>query len=61
MFNEHLQWRSKYGIDTIITNFNYDKHNEIFPMYQKGYSGVDKIGRPLYIERMGTIKPDRIW
>ena len=23
--------------------------------------GVDKIGRPIYIEKSGMIKPDKVW
>jgi hypothetical protein len=61
MFKEHLEWRQKYGIDTIVTDFNFHKRSQVFPHYQKGYCGIDKIGRPVYIERMGTLRPDEIW
>ena len=31
------------------------------PFYPRGYCGVDKIGRPVYIERSGYINPTEIW
>lgn len=27
----------------------------------RGYSGVDKIGRPLYVEKSGQMKPSKLW
>jgi len=29
--------------------------------YPKGYMGIDKKGRPIYIERTGLIKVDKVW
>jgi len=31
------------------------------PHYPRGYCGIDKIGRPIYIERSGFINPTKIW
>ena len=30
------------------------------PFYPRGYCGIDKIGRPIYIERSGQINPGKI-
>lgn len=30
------------------------------PHYPRGYCGVDKIGRPIYIERSGFIKESKV-
>ena len=29
--------------------------------HSKGYMGVDKIGRPVYIEKSGRMNPDKVW
>ena len=29
--------------------------------YGKGYMGIDKLGRPIYIEKTGQINPVKIW
>tara|TARA_B110000285_G_scaffold220627_1_gene272606 strand:+ start:342 stop:527 length:186 start_codon:yes stop_codon:yes gene_type:complete len=48
-------------LDTIIEDFKHDKLQELFPHYKRGYCGVDKLGRPVYIELAGHVDPDKIW
>jgi hypothetical protein len=45
-----MECRTKYKLDNIIEEFKHDKLPEIFPNYKRGYCGVDKMGRPVYIE-----------
>ena len=61
MFEGYLDYRKQNGIDCILTSFNFDRKEEVFRNYPRGYCGVDKIGRPIYIERCGYIQPDKIW
>ena len=34
---------------------------DVAPYYPRGYMGVCKLGRPVYIERSGMVKPSKIW
>ena len=68
-----MNYRKDHSIDTIITVslFTFNIHNvqdfvfeqkvALMPYYPRGYMGVDKLGRPIYIERSGFIQPERIW
>ncbi|KAK8549652.1 hypothetical protein V6N13_073433 [Hibiscus sabdariffa] len=58
MFLSYLQWRKDYGVDTIhkaSKDFNFAELEEVKKCYPHGFHGVDRSGRPVYIERVGMV------
>ncbi|XP_024934633.2 phosphatidylinositol/phosphatidylcholine transfer protein SFH11 isoform X1 [Ziziphus jujuba] len=55
MFLNYLKWREDYKVDAIQKEFKFDEYEEVKKCYPHGYHGVDRYGRPIYIERIGMV------
>ncbi|XP_031248504.1 phosphatidylinositol/phosphatidylcholine transfer protein SFH11 isoform X3 [Pistacia vera] len=55
MFLNYLKWRQDFRVDSISKEFKFEEFKEVKQCYPHGFHGVDKFGRPIYIEQIGMV------
>ena len=61
MFTNFVTRRKVNKIDTINTEFKFDELGTVKQIYPHGYHGIDKQGRPVYIERFGVLNVPKLF
>ncbi|KAH7427266.1 hypothetical protein KP509_10G036700 [Ceratopteris richardii] len=60
MYEAMLEWRKDVGADNIIETFQFPERRRVKELYPHFHHKTDKLGRPIYIERLGHMQLDEI-
>ncbi|KAJ7952496.1 Phosphatidylinositol/phosphatidylcholine transfer protein [Quillaja saponaria] len=60
-FLNYLKWRRNFRVDMIPKEFKFEEFEDVKKCYHHGYHGVDRLGRPVYIERVGMVDLNKLF
>ncbi|KAK7053835.1 CRAL-TRIO domain-containing protein [Favolaschia claudopus] len=55
MFLACEKWRKEFGVDELVKSFKFTELAEVDKYYPQFYHNMDKLGRPIYIERLNNL------
>ena len=61
MLSKALKARKEGQVDTILDDFVFSELDTVKGLFPHGYHGMDKIGRPIYIEKMGLLDSEKLY
>ncbi|CAG9321265.1 unnamed protein product [Blepharisma stoltei] len=60
MFQNYLRWRQEFGVDQIMS-YEFPELEQVKACYPHGFHKTDSHGRPIYIERIGSLDLKRLF
>eukprot|EP00897_Mesotaenium_endlicherianum_P000193 jgi/Mesen1/10174/ME000076S09683 len=60
MWSNMLKWREEFGADDIVEAFDFPEVSDVKQHYPQGHHGVDRDGRPVYIELVGRVDASKV-
>lgn len=54
MFDKYMKWREDFGTNEVLS-YQFPEVYRMKIFYPHGYHKIDKLGRPIYIERLGKM------
>ena len=60
MYQNTYNFRQEIGADRLCIDFEFPEEEKLMEVYQNNFFGVDKIGRPFYVDRIGTVRVERL-
>lgn len=60
MFSNFILWRKANDVDN-IDEYEFSEIDEVKKLYPHGYHKTDKLGRCIYIERIGQLNLDELF
>eukprot|EP00246_Nothoceros_aenigmaticus_P002365 TRINITY_DN13217_c0_g1_i1.p1 TRINITY_DN13217_c0_g1~~TRINITY_DN13217_c0_g1_i1.p1 ORF type:complete len:289 (+),score=58.45 TRINITY_DN13217_c0_g1_i1:81-947(+) len=60
MFEAMIEWRQEIGADTIRETFEFPERKATKALYPHFHHKTDKVGRPVYIERLGQLNIEEV-
>ena len=61
MWQNFINWRKQEEVEDIIEKFDFEEYDKVIEVYPHGYHKIDKLGRPIYIERFGVMEIPKLW
>ncbi|KAI8902851.1 CRAL-TRIO domain-containing protein [Globomyces pollinis-pini] len=61
MISDYEDWRNKNNIEDIVQNFAFTEHKEVHQVFPRFYHGIDKQGRPIFINQHHNLDAKKLF